>query len=138
MAKTSKAEALKQGECYLLNMKDDSQKKITVPPGCTVTFGALIPGQGSNAGRLGLRVWKGKAQLAVFTDVLSFRALSLTIEERITTTKEETFTKGDGESAQAVVVATQVHEWVDPDKPKPTGQKLQQNGEAVLRLLRED
>lgn len=136
MARRSKAGAATEQETFLLDMKDGTQKKITVPAGCTVTFGALIPGQESNQGRLGLRVWHGKAQLAVFTGVEAFRALSLKTEERITTTKEETFTKGDGNNAQAVVVATQVHEWVDPDKPKPTGQKFQQAGDAVLKLAR--
>lgn len=136
MPKKSKAAESAKEETFLLLMKDGSQRKVTVPPGCSVTFGALIPGQESNHGRLGLRVWRGKVQLAVFTEVESFRSLDLRIEERITTTKEETFSKGDGEAAQSVVVATQVHEWVDPDKPKPTGKKIAADGAAVMKLAR--
>lgn len=109
----------KKAMVYLLDMDDETQKKITVPAGCTLTFGALIPGSQSNHGKLGLRVWQGKSQLAVFQNVKAFRSLDLQIEERITTTKQETFTKGDGASAKQVVVESVVHEWVDPDKPKP-------------------
>lgn len=113
MAKVAKAAT------YLLDMDDDTQKKIKVPAGCTLTFGALIPGSQSNSGRVGLRVWQGKSQLAVFQHVKAFRSLDLQIEERVTTTKQETFTKGDGATAKQVVVESVVHEWVDPDSPKP-------------------
>lgn len=128
--------AKKDDVTYLLDMDDNTQKKITVPAGCTLTYGALIPGSQSNSGRLGLRVWQGKQQLAVFTGVQAFRSLNLKIEDRVETRKEETFTKGDGKDAQAVVVATVVHEWVDPDKPKPTGQKMAESGVALLSVAR--
>lgn len=126
--------ASKDGVTYLLEMENDSQKKITVPEGCTLTFGALIPGQQTNNGRLGLRVWKGKTQLAVFQNVVAFRSLELKIEERVTTVKEETFTRGDGATAEAVVVGTSIHEWVDPDKPKP--QADGRKGAQLIALAR--
>lgn len=117
MAQKSAATPSKTAETYLLEMDDKTQKRITVPAGCSVTFGALIPGSTTNTGRLGLRVWKGKQQLAVFVDVAAFRSLELDIEERKTTTKQETYTKGNGQNAKAVVVEAVVHEWVNPDKP---------------------
>ncbi len=103
---------------YLLEMKDGSQKKITIPSNWVLTFGALIPGSQSNMGKLGLRVRCGTQQKAVFQDVESFRDTSMEIEERITTVKEETFYKDDGKGdRKAVVVEGKVHEWVNPDSP---------------------
>ena len=102
---------------YLLEMDDGDQKRITIPDDWTVTFGALIPGQQTNSGRLGLRFWKGKQQKALFQGVKSFRDMSIVIEERRTTTKEETYYKGNEENRKAVVVQQQAHEWVNPDAP---------------------
>ena len=104
---------------YLLEMRDGTQKKITIPNTWVLTFGALVPGSQSNGGKLGLRIRKGQQQMAVFQDVESFRNTAIEIEERITTTKEETFFKGDGENRKAVVVEGKVHEWVNPDQPRP-------------------
>jgi len=119
---------------YLLEMKDGSQKKITIPSDWIITFGALIPGSQSNMGKLGLRIRKGTQQKAVFQDVESFRDTSMAIEERITTVKEETFFKGDGDNRKAVVVEGKVHEWVNPDQPRP--QKEEQL--AQLRVVNLD
>jgi len=114
---------------YLLEMKDGSQKKITIPSNWVLTFGALIPGSQSNMGKLGLRVRCGTQQKAVFQDVESFRDTSMEIEERITTVKEETFYKGDGDNKKAVVVEGKVHEWINPDSPP-------EREEAALTQLR--
>lgn len=113
----------KESTTYLLEMKDGSQKKITIPSDWVITFGALIPGSPNNMGKMGLRIRKGQKQMAVFQDVESFRDTSITIEERITTVKEETFFKGDGENRKAVVVEGKVHEWVNPDAPRPQRQE---------------
>ena len=105
---------------YLIEFQDNTQRKVTVPADWNVTFGALVPGSTSNMGKLGLRVRCGTQQKAVFQDVESFRDTSMEIEERITTVKEETFFKGDGENRKAVVVVEgKVHEWVNPDQPRP-------------------
>lgn len=104
---------------YLLHMRSGDLKKVTVPADWTVTFGALYPGKDQNSGRTGLRFYKGKQQKAVFTDVDAFRDMSIKIEERVTTTKQESFYKGDGEDKKVVVVEGQVHEWINPDEPKP-------------------
>jgi hypothetical protein len=108
---------------YLLEMKDGSQRKICIPTNWVLTFGALIPGSQNNNGRMGLRIRKGQQQMAVFQDVESFRNTAIEIEERITTVKEETFFKGDGENRKAVVVEGKVHEWVNPDAPRPQAQE---------------
>jgi len=104
---------------YLLEMKSGTQKKITVPSNWTLTFGALVPGAQSHGGKLGLRLWgPGKVQKAVFQDVESFRDIAMKLEERITTTKQEMYRKGDGEQAKEVILEAVVHEWVNPDAPK--------------------
>lgn len=116
---------------YLLYMEDGSQKKVTVPASWKVTFGALYPGKEANHGKTGLRFYSATSkQHAVFTNVSSFRDASIKLEERVTTRKEETFYKGDGDNQKAVVVEGQVHEWVNPDEPRP------QNKQAALRDLR--
>lgn len=119
---------------YQMVMKDGSLKKVTVPDDWTVTFGALYPGKDGNAGRTGLRFWKGKQQKAVFTDVESFRDMSIKIEERVTTTKEETYYKGDDQNKKAVVVEAQVHEWINPDEPRPHKQDSESKQLRVVNL----
>lgn len=104
---------------YLLEMDDDTQRRVTIPSDWTVTFGALIPGSQSNHGKVGLRFWKGKQQKAVFQGVKAFRDTSITLEERVTTTKQETYYKGDEDNRRAVVVEGTIHEWINPDEPKP-------------------
>lgn len=127
---------LQEEVTYLLYMKDGSLKKVTVPADWSVTFGALYPGKEGNMGKTGLRFWKGKVQKAVFTEVEAFRDTSIKIEERVTTTKQETFYKGDGENQKAVVVEGQVHEWVNPDEPRP--QPKEEAHVAQLRVVNLD
>jgi len=112
-------------------MKDGTQKKITIPSTWVITFGALIPGSPNNMGKMGLRIRNGQKQMAVFEGVEAFRDTSIQIEERVTTVKEETFYKGDGENRKAVVVEGKVHEWVNPDAPRPQ----QQEQVAQLRVV---
>ena len=105
---------------YLIEFQDNTQRKVTVPADWNVTFGALVPGSTSNMGKWGLRFWKGTQQKAVFQGVESFRDMAIEIEERITQVKKETFYKDDGEGGKkAVVVEGKVHEWVNPDNPRP-------------------
>jgi hypothetical protein len=119
---------------YLIELDDDTLKKITVPADWTVTFGALIPGQQSNGGRLGMRFWKGKQQKALFQNVKSFRDLSIKLEERVTTRKEETYYKGDEDNRKAVVVEGKVHEWINPDEPRPQPEKKDLQQLRVVNL----
>lgn len=60
------------------------KQRITVPEDTKVTFGAIVPGakaNGYSGGGWGLRVWRdANHQLAVFSDVISFRDLSIPVE----------------------------------------------------------
>lgn len=59
------------------------KQRITVPDTYKVTFGAVVPGtKGSGGyGGWGLRIWESTdKQRAVFSDVISFRDLSIPVE----------------------------------------------------------
>lgn len=122
---------------YLFLMDDNSERKVTVPADWNVTFGALIPGSQSNAGRIALRIWKGKQQKAVFEGVKGFRDMSIPIEEKITKTQAETYYKGEGDNRKAVNVEVAASEWVNPDKPREQSapvQRLIPDGMTDLNL----
>lgn len=60
------------------------KQRITVPAEYKVTFGAVVPGAkatGYGGGGWGLRIWESTdKQRAVFSDVISFRDLSIPVE----------------------------------------------------------
>lgn len=60
------------------------KQRITVPDTYKVTFGAVVPGAkggGGSYGGWGLRIWESQdKQRAVFSDVISFRDLSIPVE----------------------------------------------------------
>jgi hypothetical protein len=60
------------------------RRRITVPETYKVTFGAVVPGakaNGYSGGGWGLRIWESAdKQRAVFSDVVSFRDLSIPVE----------------------------------------------------------
>ncbi len=62
------------------------RQRVTVPEETKVTFGAVVPGSSRSAGSSysnggwGLRLWAARdRQVAVFTDVISFRDLALPV-----------------------------------------------------------
>lgn len=105
---------------YLLEMKDGSKKKITVPSEWRVTFGALYPGKEANHSKTGLRFYSGNKQHAVFTEVESFRDMSIQIEEENIKKQQETFYKDTPDGKKSFVVEGTVREWVNPDAPGAT------------------
>lgn len=122
--KTTKANANKTRDgmtTYLLNMNDGSRQKITCPTEWTVTFGPLMPGakdpnyNGHKA--IALRIRDGQRQKAVFTNVESFRDMSMEIEQEVTKTKEETFYRDEGGEKKQVIVQGAIKEWTNPDAP---------------------
>lgn len=111
----------------LLVMKDGLLKKITIPRDWKVTFGPIVPGSkdGSvnSAGSLCLRLWSGtrgktEIQHAVFTEVHSFRDMSIELTEQVEKTKQENFRAMDPENEEVVMAEVRVKEWVNPDKPE--------------------
>jgi len=106
---------------YLLIMNNGTRQKITCPTAWTVTFGPLMPGSkereynGHKA--IALRIRDGQRQKAVFTEVESFRDMSMEIETEVTKTKEETFYRDEGGEKKQVIVQGAVKEWMNPDAP---------------------
>jgi hypothetical protein len=106
---------------YLLLMNDGTRQKITCPTEWTVTFGPLMPGSQNkdyNSHKsIALRVRDGQRQKAVFTNVESFRDMSMAIEAEVSKTKEETFFREEDGEKKQVIVQGSIKEWVNPDAP---------------------
>lgn len=103
---------------YLLMMKDGTKQKVTVPSHWKVTFGNLTPGNnGHNASPVSIRFYDGVHQKAVFTNLESFRDLSIGIEEEVVKTQAETFYKDTPQGKRQVVMEGTVREWRNPDAP---------------------
>lgn len=125
----------------LLSMQDGTQKKLEIPEDWKITFGALIPGQKESAGKIGLRLWSGskgrEIQHAVFTNVESFRDMSIEIMEQIEERQTETFVRAGSEDGEAIQADVRVKKWVNPDEPaksKPDIQPVQPGN--LLRAVR--
>lgn len=95
--------------------------RAQVPIGATVTFGGLIPGAKVDGGsnRTALRIYVGKAQLAVFTGVSSFRFIDevQVLEKRVQTAHKNVSVDEGGVLKQRVVIVTS-EDWVNPDEVK--------------------
>lgn len=127
---------------YLLEMKDGTRKKITVPDTWKVTFGPVHPGSERNTGHQGiaLRFWAGSTktgqQMAVFTEVASFRTLNdMQILEEVVERKRETFVRQGDESGEQVVAEAAVRTWADPDAPKQSKSAFEPAGKGLPQLL---
>lgn len=126
----------------LLTMADGTQKKLEIPEDWKVTFGALIPGQKESAGKIGLRLWSGskgrEMQHAVFTDVASFRDMSISILEQIEERQTETFVKQGDDSGEAIHADVRVKKWVNPDAPteKPSTRRNPIQPGQLIQLAR--
>lgn len=111
---------------YILNMKDGTKQKISIPSGWKLTFGPLVPGSNKEGGLNGggalvLRIYEGNKdnQRAVFTGVESWRDtqdLSIEVE---TVQRKQQMAQVDipGEGRQDVAVQMETRHWVDPDRP---------------------
>lgn len=102
---------------YIIEMRDGSRKKITVPSAWKVTFGLFAPGSQGNAGKSALRFYEGSKenQRAVFQDVEAFRDMSIQLEEEITKTQDEILSKETPEGRKQFVVQASIKEWRNPD-----------------------
>jgi hypothetical protein len=105
---------------YLVSRKTGDMK-ITVPSSWKVTFGPLNPGNksGGTCGDPCLRFYESETkQRAVITQVESFRDLSIAVEEKRVSVKQQTLHKNTPNGDKAVIVEGRVEEWVNPDDPQ--------------------
>src|SRR5256885_3150710 len=106
---------------YYVQRHQGRDQKVTVPSHWKVTFGPLNPGtKGSEGnGAPALRFYEAaNKQRMVITGVLSFRDIAIKVEEKRTTSKQQTLYKGSGAGRKEVVVEGRMDEWVDADKPE--------------------
>jgi hypothetical protein len=107
---------------FLVCRKGGLDQKITVPSKWKVTFGPVSPGSKGEHGAQGplcLRFYEAEnKQRAVITDVISFRDMSIAVEEKRTSVKQQTLHKNTPHGDKAVIVEGRVEEWVNPDDPQ--------------------
>jgi len=120
------AKKLDSKTTYILEMKDGSLKKITVPSTWRLTFGLTHPGQrdGSYSKETALRLYAGNSQKAVFTGVATFRDTSIEIEERVTETKQQMASVDTPDGKREMVVEAHIHSWRNPDDNHQPGKQF--------------
>jgi hypothetical protein len=110
---------------YLIEFENKTRKKITVPETWKVTFGPSVAGPQKpvpgyqHKMPMALRFYEtAEKQRAIFTDVISFRDMSIEIEEEVTSTQEKQgFMECDG-VRKATTFQAKTREWVNPDRPQ--------------------
>ena len=107
---------------YLIIHEDGTERKITVPSNWRVTFGPAA--RGSHGAKYGstlkmplcLRFYENETkQRAIFTDVVSFRDLSIKTEiKKVSVQEKQGFMECDGKRKATTFQAVS-EEWVNPD-----------------------
>lgn len=103
---------------YLVERKHE-KLRVTVPADWKVTFGPVQPGREGYGGDRGyaLRFYETKEkQRAVFTDVVSFRDLSLPVERLVISKEEKTTNKSGRGHREHSLVAEASGEWVKDEE----------------------
>jgi len=110
---------------YLITHEDRTERKITVPSDWKVTFGPAArganrlggPGSGVVKVPLALRFYESETkQRAIFTDVVSFRDISIKTEvKKVKIQEKQGFMECDGQRKATTFQAT-TEEWIDPDE----------------------
>lgn len=120
---------------YILNMKDGSRQKFTVPASWKVTFGALFPSKDANNGRTALRFWEGSKdsghQRAVIADVDSYRDESLNIQVEVTRSQDQVGRVEVPGGEKQVIMRAEVKEWIHPDRPETAGKDFKIMGTGM-------
>ena len=111
---------------YLVEFTDGSRKKITVPDTWKVTFGPVVKSLRSTTSAtnieyrdkipVALRFYESETkQRAIFTNVKSFRDMSILIEEEVITTKDKIGRMEVDGISKNVSVKAEMRDWVNPD-----------------------
>lgn len=120
MVKKEAEEKASDTKVYLIEFENGRKQKVTIPANWKVTFGPAVPGVHKENGRrmpTAIRFYEDEnRQRAIFTDVVSFRDMSIPIEEE--RVKVETkLGRMEVEGAYRTVnVKAEMREWVNPDK----------------------
>jgi len=110
--------AKKEQTTYLIVHTDGTERRITVPSDWKVTFGPVAKGVNKTYQMpLALRFYENETrQRAIFTDVVSFRDMSIPILIRKEKTQEKKgFMECEGQKKATTFKAT-ISEWINPDE----------------------
>jgi hypothetical protein len=114
---------------YLIEKENGKRMKITVPETWKVTFGPAVKGfdrklSGGPSYKvpMALRFYESETkQRAIFTDVVSFRDLSIPVEvEEVKVQEKDGYTECEGKRKRTSF-QVKVKEWKDPDEEKEDG-----------------
>lgn len=128
---------------YLIEFKNGKRQRITVPSNWKVTFGPAAKGKNSDSGSslkmpLALRFYENETrQRAIFTDVDSFRDMSIKIQEEKITTKEEMGYVEMKGARKSVVMQAKVKDWIDPDSDEVNEDAKKLIGDSSMMLVDE-
>ena len=87
--------------------------RIDIPANFKVTFGSLSPGSKYGGGGMALRVYESDTkQRAVFTDVISFRDLSIPVRKYVKNTKSKAESERDAKGVRGSHEVEYNDEWV--------------------------
>jgi len=108
---------------YLLIHQDGTRRKVTVPDSWKVTFGPLVvPRSTTNLAQkdkipIALRFYENEnKQRAVFTDVVSFRDLSIEVLTEVVEVKSKMGTLNVDGGTKNVHMRAETREWKDDSK----------------------
>ena len=126
----------------LIKKKDGVEIQIDIPEEWHVTFGPAAVGMGRGEGKIpfALRIYEtDKMQRAIFTDVESFRDMSIPIrEKRINVQEKDGFVELDGTRKRTTFQA-RTAEWVNPDESEsPRANLLKMPDDIEMGLKEED
>lgn len=107
---------------YALRLKSGGERRVTVPTAYKLTFGPTVPYLKHSSGAHGdgtwaLRFYDGNNLKCIFTDVSSFRDMSIQVLEKRTRSKRQTIEKAAKYGGRSAVVEATIETWVDPDSP---------------------
>lgn len=95
---------------YLVE-RDNETLKITVPSHWKVTYGPIVPGTRFRS-EYALRFYEGKEnQRAIFTNVRSFRDLSIPVEKLVVQTITESKRKSDHKTGEEMYTVEREERW---------------------------
>jgi hypothetical protein len=99
---------------YEIRMQGD-RFRIDIPANFKVTFGSLTPGS-KYGGAMALRVYESETkQRAVFTDVVSFRDLSIPVRKYVKNTKSRAESERDSKGHRGSHEVEFNDEWVEQE-----------------------
>jgi len=111
----------------LIKRKDGSEIQIDIPEEWKITFGPAVVGTPKIEGKMpwALRIYETeKLQRAIFTDVESFRDMSIPIrEKRVHIQEKQGYVEVDG-SRKNTTFQARTAEWVNPDEEAPAAENL--------------